>query len=85
MTDSGDRSIASVLQSILRNIEHIVRSEIRLAKAEVRDEVDKAGQASEILVGGAVLGAYSIGLFLFFAGISSRWWLPPEWRRSLSV
>lgn len=64
MTESGDRSIASVLQSIVGNIEHIVRSEIRLAKAEIRDEADKAGQASKILGVGIVLGAFSIGLFL---------------------
>ena len=64
MTEDGERTIASVLQSIVGNIEQIVRSEIRLAKAEVREEAGKAGQASKLLAIGAVLGIYAFGILL---------------------
>ena len=64
MTEDGERTIASVLQSIVGNIEQIVRSEIRLAKAEVREEAGKVGQASKLLAIGAVLGIYALGILL---------------------
>jgi hypothetical protein len=47
---SGDRSMAVVRQDILRDVQDIVRSEVRLAKTELREEVTKARSAS-VLVG----------------------------------
>jgi uncharacterized membrane protein YqjE len=38
----GDRSLSDVLQDILRNVQEMVRSEVRLAKTEIREEAVKA-------------------------------------------
>ena len=38
-----ERAISDVLQDILRNLQEIVRSEVRLAKAEIRDEARQDG------------------------------------------
>ena len=35
---TGARSISDVLQDILRNVQDTLRSEVRLAKAEIRQE-----------------------------------------------
>ena len=37
-----DRSFSDVVQDILRNVQEIVRSEVRLAKTEIREEAVKA-------------------------------------------
>ncbi len=54
-TEAGDRSLASILLSVIRNVEQIVQSEIRLAKAEMRIEFGKAGQAAKLLGLGLLL------------------------------
>ena len=40
---TGDRSVSDVLQDILRNVQEILRSEVRLAKAEIRQEATQSG------------------------------------------
>ena len=42
---ANERSFADVFQDIVRNIQEIVRSEVRLAKTEIRDEAAKAKSA----------------------------------------
>jgi hypothetical protein len=37
----GDRSLSDVFQDILRSVQEIVRSEVRLAKTEMGGEVGK--------------------------------------------
>jgi uncharacterized membrane protein YqjE len=55
MAAEVERSIAMVLKDIVGNVQQIVRAEIRLARVEVRREVDKATRAVQLLiVGGAV-------------------------------
>ncbi len=63
MNDDG-RSIGNILKEIVENVQGIIRSEVRLAKAEVREEGIKAGKASAVLGAGGVLGLYALG-FLF--------------------
>ena len=41
-----DRTFSAVLQDILRNLQEIVRSEVRLAKVEIRDEALQAGSSA---------------------------------------
>ena len=56
---SGDRSISVVLYDIVRNLQDIVRAEVRLAKTELREELAKA-QSAGLLVGiGAAAGLFS--------------------------
>src|SRR5689334_2273307 len=61
---TSERTFSDVLQDIVGNIQNIIRSEIRLAKTEVKEETAKAGTAIAILAGGAVLGLYALGFLL---------------------
>jgi uncharacterized membrane protein YqjE len=74
-----DRPISQVVQDIAGNIQEIFRSEIRLAKEEVRQEGSKAARAGVVLAGGAVLGLYALGFLLLSAvyalAIALPWWL----------
>ncbi len=64
MTSGPERYIASVLQDIVANIQQIVKPEVRLAKAEFKEAVGKAGKASQSLAFGLVLAVYAVGLLL---------------------
>jgi uncharacterized membrane protein YqjE len=59
------RSVPEVLQDIVGNIEEIIRSEFRLAKAEVREEAAKAAPPLKMIVVGAGIGFYALGFLLF--------------------
>ena len=59
-----DRSFGPVLQEIGSNIQDLVRSEIRLAGAEFREEGTKAVKAGKELAIGGVLMLYAGGLLL---------------------
>jgi uncharacterized membrane protein YqjE len=62
---NGERSVADVLQDILRNLREMVRSEVRLAKVEIRDEARRA-VSSGIWIAAGVVGALSAWIFLLW-------------------
>ena len=62
---NDDRSISDVLQDILRNLQEMVRSEVRLAKVEIRDEARRAVSSGVWIAAGAV-GALSAWMFLLW-------------------
>ena len=49
-----ERSVSDVLQDILRNLQDMVRSEIRLAKVEIREEARRAVSSGVWIAAGAV-------------------------------
>jgi uncharacterized membrane protein YqjE len=57
-------SIADILQGIVGNIQNIIRSEVRLAKTEMKEEATAAGKAAGMLAAGAVLAIYAVGILL---------------------
>jgi hypothetical protein len=55
---TGDPSIAELLGEVVADAQHLVRSEIQLAKQEVRDEIGQARRgALELALGGGVAAA----------------------------
>jgi uncharacterized membrane protein YqjE len=81
---AGGGSIADLLQGIVGNVQGIIRSEVRLAKAEVREEAMSAGKAAGMLAVGAVLGAYAVGLLLLTVVYALNGPLP-DWLAALIV
>jgi uncharacterized membrane protein YqjE len=61
---NDQRSIGEVIGAVVENIQELVRSEIRLAKTELREEAATAGRSAAMLVAGAVAGLYAGGLLL---------------------
>src|SRR5262245_53315128 len=62
-----ERSIGSLVKDIVGNLRQIIRSEVRLAKAEVTEELTKARRAVICLVAGAVLATMAFGFLLLGA------------------
>src|SRR4030095_10845527 len=65
------RSIPEVLQDIVGNLEEIIRSEFRLAKAELKEEASRASKPVATFGIGLVFGFYGIGFLL----LSLVYWL----------
>jgi len=59
-----ERSIGSLVNDIVGNVQGIIRSEVRLAKAEVTEELTKASRAMIWLVAGVVLATMAFGFLL---------------------
>jgi len=64
-TRVAERSVTEVLHDIVRNVQDIIRSEVRLARAELKYEARTATRATVTLLLGWVLGTYAIGSLLF--------------------
>ena len=68
-----DRSFAAVVKDIVGNIQEIIRAEVRLARAEVREELGKAARGSIFVVVGAVFAVMALGFLLLGAvGLLSK-------------
>ncbi len=78
------RSVPEVLQDIVGNIEEIIRSEFRLAKAEIKEEASQAAPLLKMIVVGAVIGFYALG-FLIFTMVMGLATVVPTWLAALIV
>src|SRR3954454_22840574 len=81
---TSERSISEVLQDIVGNIQDIIRSEVRLAKTEVREEAAKAQSAGLLLGGGALAGLFA-SFFLLYALMYGLNRIMPDWCAALVV
>jgi hypothetical protein len=67
--DVSQSSIGDLLGEVTSDLSTLMRQEVELAKAELRQEASKAGKAAGMF-SGAVLAGYMVLLFLSFA----LWW-----------
>lgn len=79
-----ERSVSDVLQDILRNLQDMVRSEIRLAKVEIRDEGRRAA-SSGIWLGAGAVAAVSAWIFLLWTLAYALGTRMPMWAATLLV
>lgn len=80
----GDRSVSDVLHDILRNVQDIFRSEVRLAKAEIRHDATQAGSAALWLAIGLVV-LLSAWMFLLWTAVYALSMIVPIWAATLIV
>ena len=81
---SGIRSVSDVLQDIIGNVQEIVRSEVRLAKTEIREEANRAKPAVWLLAAGALAAGFAV-LFVLLAIMHALSMVVPNWAAALIV
>src|SRR5688572_10758780 len=81
---AGSRSIPEILQDVLTNIQDIVRAEVRLAKAELGEELNRARSGGLLIGVGAVAAIFST-LFLLLACVYALVLVVPNWAAALIV
>lgn len=79
-----ERSLSVVLQDILGNVQEIIRSEVRLAKTELRDQASSAKAWARMLAAGAVTALFAI-LFLLLTLVHALADVMPMWVAALLV
>jgi len=58
------RTFSAILQDIAGHLAEIVRSEIRLARVEMRQDFAQVARASAFLAAGAIFALYALGFVL---------------------
>lgn len=81
---AGIRSIPEILQDVLSNIQDIVRAEVRLAKAELGAELNRA-RSGGLLIGVGTVAAIFSSLFLLLACVYALGLVIPDWAAALVV
>jgi hypothetical protein len=67
MSRTDERPVSAVVADIVYNVEEIVRSEVRLAKAQIKNEAADAASSATRMIYGIVLALYAAGLLLLAA------------------
>jgi Flp pilus assembly protein TadB len=73
-----------VLQDIIRDVQEIVRSEMRLAKTELREEAAKAKTAAGLLAAAAVTALFAV-FFVLLTVVDALALVMPRWAAALIV
>ena len=81
---TADRPISAVLHDIASNVQDIVRSELRLARTEVTEELGKVRSAGILLAAGALLVIFS-AVFLLLAIVYALSLVMAAWAAALLV
>src|SRR5262245_18911092 len=63
-SQSDPRPFSQILQDVVNHLSEIVRSEIRLARVEFRQDIAQITKASMFLVIGAVFALFALGFAL---------------------
>lgn len=71
------RPISAIVNEIIVHLEEIVRSEVRLAKTEISDEISKAAKRCVKIGAAAVLFLYAFGFLLLGAMYGLAEAVPP--------
>ena len=66
-TPQMQRTVPELLGNIADNIQQIIRSEFRLAKAELQEKASRASKPATTLGAGFLLGLYGLGFLLLAA------------------
>lgn len=81
---TADRSISSVLHDIVGNVQDIVRSELRLARTELTEELAKARKGAVLVAVGSLLLWFS-ALFVLVAIVYALSLVMPAWAAAAAV
>jgi hypothetical protein len=81
---SGARPFSGIFQEIVTHLTEIIRSEIRLARAEIRQDVVQVSRAGVFLLTGALFGMYAFG-FVLLAAVYALGNTMPAWASALIV
>jgi uncharacterized membrane protein YqjE len=81
---ASERSVSHILRDIIRDFQEIVRSELRLAKSELRDEARKAKSATVLITVGALTALFAL-LFLLVTSVDALSLVMPHWAAALIV
>jgi len=82
--ETGQRSMGDVLKDIISNVQEMVRSELKLAKAELREEAGRSAAAGKLIAMGGGMALLAVG-FVLTAVAQLLALVMPNWAATLIV
>lgn len=79
-----ERPLTEVMKDIIGNVQEMVRSEVRLARVEMREEASKTARAGAMLAAGGVLAVIA-GVFMLVVIAQLLDMVLPDWAATLIV
>jgi uncharacterized membrane protein YqjE len=76
--------MADVFRDIITNVQEMIRSEVRLARVEIREETSKTMRAGAMLGAGAVMALFAAGFLLTCIAQFLSLYMP-DWAAALVV
>ena len=71
---SGERTLGQLVSDVSTDLSQIMRGQLELAKAEIKQDVSHAGKGAGMFAGAGVLALYGLGLLLLgLAGVIAIW------------
>ncbi len=83
-TDQGARTVADILKQTVTNVQEIIRSEVLLAKVELKEEARKVTAASAAFGAALTMAFFGIG-FCLLSAIYALSLVLPAWAAALIV
>jgi len=80
--DSGQRPVSEILRDVVHDVQDLFRFEVRLAKAEVSEQVDRAKSAGGKFGAAAITGLFA-GMCLIAACVALLALALPVWAAAL--
>jgi uncharacterized membrane protein YqjE len=84
VTTDNERPIRFILQDIVANLQDIIRLEVQLAKAELKQEATRFSRAFMWVVAGGALALYAVG-FLLLAAVYALSDIMRPWQAAVLV
>jgi hypothetical protein len=84
MNEIPERPMSKIIQDIVGHLAEIIRSELRLVQAELRQDLREASAASIYLIVAGVSGLYALG-FLLLGAVYAISFVMPMWMAAASV
>lgn len=84
MTQPAERSFASLIGDVLRDAQHLLRSEVQLAKVELKEELTQARKGAVMGAIGGVFGLLALA-FLFLGATYALALVVPLWLSAVIV
>jgi uncharacterized membrane protein YqjE len=81
---AGERSVAELLQDVVRHLQEIVRSEVRLAKTEITEDA-KRGLSAGAWIGAGAFFAATAWVFLLWTAAYGLATVMPLWGAALII
>ena len=83
-TPPEGRSLSAILQDTFLNLQDLLRSEVQLARSEIKVELNKVKSSSVLLIAGAATTAFAV-LFLLLTAVAAMALTMPIWCATLIV
>lgn len=84
MNETPERPMSKIIEDIVSHLAEIIRSELRLVRVELQQDLREVSAAGVYVAAAGVIGLFAFG-FLLLAGVYALSLVMPAWLAAVSV